>query len=215
MTAPQQAACARPNRPSASQPSPVASRAARAFTLIELALAIFVLGMAVLALYSLSRLGVRAATEAEDEMRAAMFADDVFTTLGIYADHCRRATNETTWVEFWRQVQDGTQPLPVAAWDYWQGPGDGATPLTVYGDGEVRTNVYRSVDLRADASFEAIPEYGVQYRLGVSLPPFNKEQPPAWTNSVRVTLHVWSGTYRRNPEPFTFYTHFADAGVLP
>ncbi len=198
---------------------PAAPRAARAFTLIELALAVFVLGMAVLALYSLARLGVRAATEAEDETRAALFADDVFTTLGIYADHYRRSgrtTNELTWVGFWQQVQQG-QPLPVAAWDYWQRPDDGKVQLSFQVADDVRTNVHRSVNLRApdDDAFAAVPECGFQYRLGVQLPPFGDEPPSAWTNSVRVTLHVWSGQFRRNPEPFTFYTHFADSGVMP
>lgn len=183
------------------------------FTLIELALSVFVMGVAILGIFGLSRLGLDAAAEAEDETRAAMFADDVFTTLRLYSD-AMRSTNDTDWIEFWENID--TNEFAVAGCDFWQDrDGD---PLTVIVDGELHTNEFYSVDIRDEGDkFAAIPEYALHYRVRVAMPPFSEYETGEYSpsNAVRVSINVWNGGARRRPDAYTFYTHFVDGGLLP
>jgi hypothetical protein len=106
---------------------------------------VFVTGVAVLGVFGLLRLGVGASTEAEDELRAALFAEDVFTTLRVYSDAMLdvRDTNRwqklcaesgleldpespTLFSDFWAALaewegQNGMPCLP----DFWEAPDSG------------------------------------------------------------------------------------------
>lgn len=197
-------------------------RCAAAFTLIELALSVFVMGVAILGIFGLSRLGIAAAAEAEDEARAAMFADDVFTTMRLYADAVR-GTNSEDWIDFWENID--TNEFVVAGADFWQ-DADGYVP-TIIPDGEIHTNVFYSVDVRDEgATFAPIPEYALHYRISIDEDPYSisaamyssdggygyAEVSPE--NTYRATLHVWNGGARRRPEAYSFYTHFFEGGEL-
>jgi len=192
------------------------------FMLIELAVAAMVISIGVLALLGLAHIGERAATDTENETRVTLFADEVFTTLRLYSDHASETGGQKGWLDFWTSVAQGKHILPVAnqtlgstIWQELDEPsivGDGT------GTGVVHTNVWP--DATADAPF-----YAFQYRLTLSRPTTNQEPDPTSvlfldpdispTNTVWATLHVWNGRFRRHPEPFTFYTHFADPGGLP
>lgn len=193
----------------------------RGFMLIELAVATLVIGVGLLVMMGLASVGERAATEAEDETRAALFADDVFTTLRLYSDHCSRDTNVWDWVTLWRRLAEG-EALPLAAPACWQSSPGGMPPL-VCADRQVYTNRYLSLAGFHPGAAGGQVEYGLQYRLALARPtsaggavPFLPLDPAEEApRIVWATLHVWSGAQRRNPEPFVFYTHFSDAGGLP
>ena len=202
-----------------ASPAPPCRRTA-AFTLIELALSVFVMGVGILGVFGLSRLGITAAAEAEDEVRAAMFADDVFTTMRLYAD-AMRGTNSDDWVDFWENIE--TNEFPVAGADLWQ-DADGYVP-TIVPDGEIHTNVFYSVDIRDEgASFAPIPEYALHYRITIDEEPYSLSAAMSGRDygytevssesTYRVSLHVWNGGARRRPEAYSFYTHFCERGDL-
>lgn len=198
---------------------------ATGFMLIELAVAALVIAIGVLALLSVAHVGERAAADSENETRAALFADEVFTTMRLYSDQVSATTNRQGWLDFWREFVEGTRPLPVA--NTLIGLETAAeleasdTPCII-GDSQVHTNRWYPGALTSTAHDDEPPDFAVQYKLSIQYRPEHGE--PAWfdpadTNTTPsilwATLHVWNGAFRSHPEPFTFYTHFSDAGGLP
>ena len=69
----------------------------RGFMLIELAVASFVIGVALLALAAILHLGQRAATDSDAATRAALFADDAIATLRLLNDRAASDPDAETW----------------------------------------------------------------------------------------------------------------------
>jgi hypothetical protein len=189
--------------------------------LIELAVAAMVIAIGVLALLGIAHVGERAATDTENETRAALFADEVFTTLRLYSDQVSANTNHQGWLEYWTRVARGEQIFPVAnqtlGAETWQEMALGEPSIVGDGTGGnlIHTNIWRA------ANSDSTPDFAFQYRLMISRPAENAavafldSDASRFTNTVWATLHVWNGVFRRQPEPFTFYTHFSDSGGLP
>jgi hypothetical protein len=106
-------------RPS-STAVPGGSRRA-AFTLIETALALLAIGLGLLALFGLGRLGLQATKESEHDQRCALMADAVFETLREanmrFVDEARTNRLQQSWYDRWATtVQNGDQiPFPPVA----------------------------------------------------------------------------------------------------
>lgn len=198
-------------RPAISRPA--VGRAG--FTLIEIALAALVIGLAVLTLFGLARVGANAAAEAEDEVRAALFAENVFGALAAENNSLNMDTN------FWREFKDGNRVLDDAARDMWLVPEAGAEPgyTDIVGDGRRRTNYYFSVSHRGSA-IEGIPEARVVYRLRVAL---SGGEPTPDPHRAAVSLNVWptrSPLLRHDSgqdylEAYNFLRVFQHQGPLP
>ncbi|MGI6496255.1 MAG: type IV pilus modification PilV family protein [Kiritimatiellia bacterium] len=220
-------------------PFPLRHRSRAAFTLIELALAVFVTGVAVLGVFGLLRLGVGASTEAEDELRAALFAEDVFTTLRVYSDAMLdvRDTNRwqklcaesgleldpespTLFSDFWAALaewegQNGMPCLP----DFWEapdsGPGESTTPYPI------RIHVVGPDDPLPDETstnvFCAVDIRGTnpgtipEYTLRYLLTVTTNES----SRYVAANLNVWPGLDVRRRSDYTFYTHIYERGERP
>jgi hypothetical protein len=194
--------------------------------LIELAVAAMVIAIGLLALLGLAHIGERAVADAENETRAALFADEIFTTLRLYSDQVSTHADHQGWLDFWTRVSKGELIFPVAMnpdemdrledtdWRQW-----GLSPTLVADgtglDAQIHTNVW------AFEEDQSVPDFAFQYRLMISRPisgggvPFLQPGDSFPTNTVWATLHVWNGKHRRHAEPFTFYTHFGDPGGLP
>ena len=105
-----------------SLPSPLRplSGRNRAFTLIETALAMLAIGLGLLAIFGLGRLGLQAAKETEYDQRCAMMADAIFETLRDYnARFVEEArTNNApnhVWQDFWTRHNELKIPFPPIA----------------------------------------------------------------------------------------------------
>jgi hypothetical protein len=188
--------------------------------LIELAVAALVIGIGILALLGVAHVAERAAADAEAETRAALFADDVFTTLRLFSDRYAQSTNQKDWVEFWVDVADGEQlPLATEWLSMWEYSLDPIHPRTIVGDGEEHTAYWIPI---ADGELEpaTIPDYAMRYRLTIARPgPTSSEATtltaPPLPAMLLVTLHVWHGVSKVAAEPFTFFTAFSNSGSLP
>ena len=191
--------------------------------LIELAVAALVIGIGILALLGITHVAERAATDAEGETRAALFADDVFTTLRLYSDHYAQSANQTNWINFWMNVTDEYNPLPLtvaSAWlPIWDNSQNEDFPRVIFGDGQEHTTYW--IPLAEDESEPvAIPDLAMRYRLTIvhpnntaqNLVSINKEP---LTTMLLATLHVWYGASRVGAEPSTFFTAFSNSGSLP
>ena len=187
--------------------------------LIELAVAALVIGIGILALLGLAHVAERAAYDTEAETRAALFADEVFTTLRLYSDRYAQSTNQQDWIDFWVGVADG-QALPLAAeWlSLWENSVDPIHPRTIVGDSQEHTAYW--IPIADDEESASMPDYALRYRLTIARPgqtsggtaALATPPPPAM---LLVTLHVWSGVGKLAEDPFTFFTSFSNAGSLP
>jgi hypothetical protein len=94
---------------------------AAAFTLIETALAMLAIGLGLLAIFGLGRLGLQSSKETEHDQRCAMMADAVFETLRDYnarfVDEARTNAVTYSWGGLWRETIDDNikNPFPPFA----------------------------------------------------------------------------------------------------
>lgn len=211
-----------------------------AFTLIELALSIFVMGVAVLGIFSLSRVGVSAAMDAEDEMRASQFADDVFTTLRLYSDAFQDTNRWDTfdgslarWTEglsasnnlfhvFWTKLAENGGDEFICLPDCWDSPDDdmfgGGGEETPY---PIRMQIVGQNDSRDDIVTTNV--FCSKIIREIENPPAVPEYAIRYrlvvvtngTRSASANLNVWCGLDSRRRNDYTFYTHFFERGMLP
>lgn len=192
------------------------------FTLMEVALAVVVVAVGVLALFALISTGLDASAKAVSTTQAAFFADATFNAL--------RTTNvfvsqNGNWSNFWGRfasgaINAGTPYLSVPAPTNWVGYGS-AQELKVYGvttlANKCRELRFRNLPTRGTGT--NMPSGALRYRLSVS------NAPPSYTRSTRlVTLFVWPGP-GNGSSPITiqdaddkkalaFYSEFPDVGSL-
>ncbi|MBQ9432003.1 MAG: type II secretion system protein [Kiritimatiellae bacterium] len=95
------------------------------FTLIETALAMLAIGIAVVAIFGLSRHGISTANETDNDRRCNQFAATIFETLRDYNQQfieyaeAYSQTNNTTpvlsWLERWNDVLESDLLIPFPA----------------------------------------------------------------------------------------------------
>ena len=105
-----------------TSPASLASTPRRSgFTLIEIALAIAVVGIGVLAAFALLTTGLDSSARASEETQAAFLADSIFNTMRVYsAQEARLGPNN--FGAFWDETAAGTRKLPVAFQRIWKKP---------------------------------------------------------------------------------------------
>ena len=88
----------------------------KAFTLIETALAMLAIGLGLLAIFGLGRLGLQSSKETGHDQRCAMMADAVFETLRDYnarfVDEARTNAQAHTWGQLWDQTRQNQFKIP-------------------------------------------------------------------------------------------------------
>lgn len=89
----------------------------KGFTLIETALAMLAIGLGLLAIFGLGRLGLQTAKETEYDQRCAMMADAIFETLRDYnarfVDEARtNGVVSGTWEYLWEQARQNKFDIP-------------------------------------------------------------------------------------------------------
>lgn len=93
----------------------------RAFTLIETALAMLVIGLGLLALFGLGRIGLQTAKETDNDQRCALMADAIFETLRSYnaqfIDNAHTNFLSPSWLQQWQTTIASSKqiPFPVVA----------------------------------------------------------------------------------------------------
>ena len=190
-----------------------------------LAIAALVIGIGILALLGLAHVAERAAYDTEAETRAALFADDAFTTLRLFSDRHARSPGQMDWITFWGGVSEGTTALPLTAGglDVWRRD-DEDNPVALIGDGDEHTIFWRPADPAAEtmaSDADTVADVALRYKLSITVQtqdgavPFDVSQtnpPPAM---LLATLHVWHGASKMAAEPYTFFTAFSNSGSLP
>ncbi len=181
------------------------------FTLMEVALAVAVIAVGIMALFALMSSGLEFSSEAVNDTMAANFADNTFNTL---RSRSAEAGLNGTWDLFWWRF---TSPLAafnaieVAATSTWR------SNLRVRGNGGIYTNVFVTSSLHG--STLQMENHSLRYQCRVNFTTPRPATPPASpdvNNVARVTLYVWPEQFGRNDrdDALVFYTEFNNPGDL-
>ncbi len=200
----------RTNHPGQPTPMPrAAEHRTRAFTLVEIALAMLAFSLGIMSFFSLLSLGMTQGMEAQDHTRAAEFADSTLRGLRAISDHLSETAEANEWAHFWSELAAGRTNVIVAAGgtnSVWH-----PAPVVQGGHNQVRHHRYTNFALRLNAPSDIV-NHAIRYRLDI-LPVNSLESIPG-NNRVQVTLRVWEGETGRSDDPdaLIFYTEFADRG---
>ena len=202
------------------------------FTLMEVALAVVVVAIGMMAAFALISTGLDSSAKAVAMTRGAIFADDVFNGLRSKASLATDA-GEGAWEDFWENFEDGDAAVTVAAGPMWQLDVDvipGWPPIIVtnyvYIVATPEGDPAESLSLtnychRTDTTL--IPNSSLRYTLYVEphVETITVGTPPddfswSWTNKVTAILNVWEGEYGETDinRAMTFVSEFENAGGL-
>jgi type II secretory pathway pseudopilin PulG len=178
------------------------SKSRSAFTLIEIALAILLIALGILAMFSLLGAGLDTSNKASADAQAAIFADSVFNSLRAESQRAAEKGIAVTnaWVDFWDSFTSGGTNIPIACYTMW---GDGNLMLRSPGLYTVCfTNNYGSGGLTN------VVNHSLRYTIYASLEP----------NLYRadVLLKVWDGQFAQTGDTnaLIFYSEFRKEGDL-
>ena len=198
----------------------------RGFMLIELAVASFVIGVAVLALAAVLHLGQRAATESDADTRATLFAADAIATLRLLNDRAATDPDPEAWANLWAQIDPNDKTHPGGtiitqftgfASDVWQADRPDDLPCLDTSRG-VHTNFWcpaRLVSETAGAANSVRADFALRYALGIQAGEYHDVGDRTEPRYYAVTLHVWNGLSVAADEGSTFFAVFANEGRLP
>ncbi len=190
------------------------------FTLIELAIAIAVVFIGVLALFALITTGLEESGKAVAETQSSMFADSVFNALGAGQQAAAErgiVAGNVVWRQYWAQVAGGSNiTITPPAWQ------TAATPTPVSYDviargthpsSHIRTLVFSNYAHRV-AGQPIVVNNALRYSLWVTPPPGAITVPA--NAIVPVRLQVWDGEFGTTDDSraMNFYTEFDNPGDL-
>jgi type II secretory pathway pseudopilin PulG len=187
------------------------------YTLIEIAFASLIIGVAFLALIGLGRLAVQGAVDAENDTRSALLADDVFATLRGFSDTLCATGGPSAWASFWMaftETNGVSVPFQTATNipARYEDATTGDAPL-LYGDGTVTRLGF--VDAVGTPQWTAqIQITATAYNaLYVDAESECFTGPATNVNLVAVTLHIWPNAFDRRERSRSFLTHIPYQGL--
>ena len=195
------------------------SRSRRAgYTLIEIAFASLIIGVAFLALIGLGRLVVQGAVDAENDTRSALLADDVFATLRGFSDTLCATGGPSAWASFWMAFTETTNvfvPFQTAT-GIPAGYVDVATGDSPFLYG--RTN---TVTRLAFVDAVETPQWTAQLQItatATNAPYVDAESecvtgPAENVNLIAVMLHIWPNAFDRRERSRSFLTFIPYQGL--
>jgi len=190
------------------------------YTLIEIAFASFIIGVAFLALVGLGRLAVQGAVDAENDTRSALLAEDVFATLRSVSDSLCATGGPAAWASFWLTFTE-TNGVPVpfqTATNIPAGYVDVASSTgydtpSLYGDGTITRLAF--VDTRGIRQWSAQLQITATARNALYADAEHEYATGAepHVNVVSLTLHVWPNAYDRHERSRSFLTYISYQGL--
>lgn len=169
--------------------------------LVEVALAIFVLSIGVVAGVALIGSAIDSAAMANADAQTGMFADGVLNGLRALSQESA-ATNG--WEAFWVDFANGNISVPVAAEQMWTN----APPVRA---GSLERIAFTNWPSRTGAGV-SVRSHALRYRLDTRL------VTDVWgsTNAVRAMLRVWEGEFGGTNERAAqvFYSEYRNWGDM-
>ena len=180
-----------------------------AFTLIETALAMLAIGLGLLAIFGLGRLGLQAANETQNDQRCAMMADAVFETLREYnARFVEEArTNNATasaWQQLWEKVRNKEIAIPFPP----------IAGMSVSPDIPLRFTGPDSFAATFDKDNLSLADWNPFYSLSGTFFP-DPSPISGLDNGLHITLVIHPDGYTYSSDQHVFHTTLTNPGGLP
>ncbi len=189
---------------------PHSNKSSSGFTLIEIVLAVLVISLGLLVTFHLSRQGITSSRAAEGEIRATLFADNLFAGLSAVNNSINANSISNEFQTFWEDFANGNTNIPIAALPMWfSDPQDPSPGITCNG---LTNTLYYLAPSEDPYIGTNITEYAFRYHIKVSIT--NRTSSVRWPDSAQVQLDVLPGSSGKG-EWYTFVTLFADSGGLP
>jgi type II secretory pathway pseudopilin PulG len=192
-----------------------AKKCCRAFTLVELALTTVVIGIGLLAVMMLGRMGLQAATESEQDARCTLLANDIFATLRAASDEACATGGPQAFVDFWTTLRDDPNAgldFPVAATPALTNLFALTPPENLIRGGGVASRVLIAV---YDTSLPMpLHEWSAQFWLNVDLHE-SRISYDGVPNIVYLSLNIRPDAYSTRVPARSFYTHIAARHLWP
>jgi len=176
----------------------------KGFTLIETALAMLAIGLGLLAIFGLGRLGLQTAKENKYDQRCAMMADAIFETLRDYnARFVEEArTNNApnhVWQDFWTRHNELKIPFPLIA--------GMSTSSGIFLS-------FNSLSRAFDKDNLSLTDWNPLYSLSLGF--FNDPSPVSGLdNSLHIMLTIYPDGYTYSSDKRVFHTTLTNPGGLP
>lgn len=182
-------------------------RRRRGFTLIETSLAMLAIGLGVLAVFGLGRLGLRSAKEAENSERCARLAGAVFETLRAtnerFAGECRTNLAGLTWHQCWENTSSSARQIPFPLVAEMSGSENLYLTFTSSGSGEPQPAY--------DPAALSLREWNPRYRLHL----YDDPDALGRHDLIHVLLEIYPDGDTYSSEARLYHTTLSDAGGLP
>ncbi len=195
------------------------------FTLIEVVLAVLIIGIGVLSVFTLISGGLTSNARAIGDTQAALFADSVFGVLhaqSVQMSEIQQQENSEQylldpidppfsheWGVWWNDFKNGGEPLFVAADAIWQG--GGSMEIKSGSPAPIVTLAFTNRPFHSPGVTD-IMDHTLRYQLTVEM----AAPPTSWSNRVMVTLDVWEGAFGSSDpsDGLRFYSEFDTEGDL-
>ena len=188
----------------------------RGFTLIEVALAIVVVGIGVLTVFGLISSGLDASRKAVADTEAALFAGAIMNAMrseALLAADLSDPFTDNRWDKYWKDLRDGKTNVVVASFSAWGKSGDPALSIGFCSsDADVRKLSFVN-RLFHDSSVTGLKNYELRYNLRMK--EIVTPEDPVVTNRA-VTLKIWDGLYGSATvdQALIFYSKFSNPGNM-
>lgn len=172
------------------------SKYKKAFSLIEVTLALVVLSAGALGILLLLTHSVDSATLATNKMRSAAFADTIFNTLYSYSrEVASKGSNE--WAYFWQELSEGESGIPVACPDMW-------LPENMWIQQGTHTLIFSNNEFHISLTNNTLA-FAIRYTMDIEM--FYTNDFPY---TVKVRLKVAGGEFEAKPvaDDAYFYSEF-------
>ena len=158
----------------------VSPRGARGFSLVEVTLALMVVGVGMLAILGMFPAGLDQNTRSISDTHAALFAQEVFNSLRVHAE-----TN-------WQEIGVGIYSLPAAASNNWHRDVD----ITIKLGNELENQIYTNIYCHPDNI--QLVDHAFRYHIAL-----------ATNNMIKSAfLRFWPGEFGQTSSPTVFYSEF-------
>lgn len=177
--------------------------------MVEIALAILVFSLGVLAVFALFTRGIDQKAKAVTDTRRALFANNVFNGLRAKSTEISATALSNEWEVFWAGIIDGTTNISVAC-----GTTNGVwvNDMRIYGDNKIYTNIFTNFALHARVNTNIV-SHTLRYKLEIKLQDSSSQRTNAWARAV---LRVWEGEFGATNDngAVLMYTEYDNPGNL-
>lgn len=182
------------------------------FSLMEVTLAIFVVGVGVISLFALISGGLNYSNRAVADTHAASFADTVFNSLR-YRSMLHAEKGSASWNGFWTTFESGATNLYIDCFTAWEKSQSQYLKISAQKLGGISSLEFKNADagnqVHGSPAKASLENHTLRYTL--TIVPLK-----SITTNYAATLKVWDGKFgsTADKDALTFYTEFNNPGDL-